>query len=157
MISKGSYILLISLDAETRIPVGKLGEFEFLPGFYLYCGSALNGLSQRIDRHVSVNKKLHWHIDYLLLCARLDEVWAVFSSQRLECSLAQSILTLPGAMVPVAGFGSSDCKCRTHLVRICRKPEMAELQKIVGPEITLERLAIPEGDRNRDRRLPLNY
>lgn len=143
MKQKGSYILLISLDVKTHIQVGKLGELDFLPGHYLYCGSALNGLAKRIDHHLGTKKKLHWHIDYLLSSADVVEVWVNLSPQRMECQLAQAVLTLPGATVPVPGFGSSDCNCQTHLIGFSRKPGMAELQEIVGSAVTLELLVTP--------------
>ncbi len=47
--------------------VGKLGEFFFPQGVYLYSGSArgLGGLSSRLQRHLLGSSKKHWHIDYL--------------------------------------------------------------------------------------------
>ena len=39
---------------------------SFKKGCYGYMGSALNGLEQRVRRHLSTQKKLHWHVDYLL-------------------------------------------------------------------------------------------
>jgi Uri superfamily endonuclease len=64
--TKGVYQLLIRLDTDETIPVGKLGTFAFPAGFYVYTGSAMGGLDARIARHLSRIKRFHWHIDYLL-------------------------------------------------------------------------------------------
>ena len=140
----GSYLLLIFLDTDIFIPVGKLGRFTFNTGYYVYAGSALGGLRGRIGRHLKKGKKVHWHIDYLLQYSEVVEVWMTISQERLECFLAQTIINLPGASVPVPGFGSSDCRCRTHLIGLSAKLEMAALQNAIGPCITLERLLVSD-------------
>jgi len=56
---KGTYILVVKLEKDKQIQVGKLGDFLFEKGYYCYVGSAMNGLEQRIGRHQSKNKKLH--------------------------------------------------------------------------------------------------
>ena len=53
---KGSYILVIELKEEKIIQIGKLGKIHFKKGFYVYIGSALNGLEQRITRHLIKEK-----------------------------------------------------------------------------------------------------
>ncbi|MCK4902633.1 MAG: GIY-YIG nuclease family protein, partial [Thermoplasmatales archaeon] len=82
---KGSYILLIELENDSKIQIGKLGDILFKKGFYVYIGSALNGLEQRINRHLRADKKLHWHIDYLLKSAKVDSVYYKENDQREEC------------------------------------------------------------------------
>jgi sugar fermentation stimulation protein A len=62
----GVYHLLIHLPQDTTMEVGKLGNFRFPAGYYVYTGSALGGLESRIARHFRRKKRLHWHIDYLL-------------------------------------------------------------------------------------------
>ena len=114
---KGSYILVLNLAEDTRLTVGRLGTLEFPAGLYLYCGSALNGLEARIRRHLSRDKKLHWHIDYLSAVTPVVEVWWVVSEERWECRWAQAI-TGQGGEVVARGFGSSDCRCATHLLRV---------------------------------------
>ena len=49
----GTYALLLRLDKQERITVGKLGTFDFPVGYYLYVGSALGpgGLRARLARH----------------------------------------------------------------------------------------------------------
>lgn len=49
----GTYALLLKLDKQERITVGKLGTFDLPAGYYLYVGSALGpgGLRARLTRH----------------------------------------------------------------------------------------------------------
>lgn len=108
---KGIYVLLIRVRDDASIDVGKLGTIEFSAGFYAYVGSALNGLDGRIKRHLRINKKRHWHIDYLLEVATIEEVIYAETEESLECELADSLAELE----VVEQFGSSDCKCKSHL------------------------------------------
>ena len=122
----GAYALLIALEQSTTIEVGRLGALEFPPGFYAYVGSALGGLVARVNRHLRSNKKLHWHVDYLLEAARLSQViWAV-SKEKLECSIADSLGN--HGFNAVSKFGASDCRCPSHLFHSpTRKPLHAEI------------------------------
>ena len=109
---KGSYLLLIELENDTTHTVGKLGEIEFNKGFYVYAGSALNGLEQRIKRHLRENKKIHWHIDYLVQYAKITDVFYKENNIREECHIAKK---LDKKLLPISGFGCSDCICKSHL------------------------------------------
>ncbi len=109
---KGSYILLIKLDKNISINVGKLGKLEFFKGFYVYVGSALNGLKQRINRHLRKNKNIHWHIDYLLNFAKISDIYYFENSVKDECIIANNF---EKKLHNVKDFGSSDCKCKSHL------------------------------------------
>ena len=109
---KGSYVLLVELTTGKDIFVGKLGCVSFPKASYAYVGSAMNGLRARLARHLRRKKKLHWHIDYLLKEAEVEEIILCPGEERVECSLAQA---LAGKFQSVPGFGSSDCKCRSHL------------------------------------------
>ena len=113
---KGTYVLLLTLDKKTIITVGKLTTFSFPRGYYLYIGSALGGLFSRVNRHICGSDRLHWHIDYLRREAMVVEVWYLISQERLECSWFGSAMGIPQAQVPVTGFGSSGCRCLSHLV-----------------------------------------
>ncbi len=77
-------------------------------------GSALNSLEARIKRHLSDEKKLHWHIDYLLKNSNAEIVDVIFTltKERLECKVAQEISE---KYMGISGFGSSDCQCPSHL------------------------------------------
>jgi Uri superfamily endonuclease len=107
-----TYALCISLDRNNSRPVGKRRTMEFKRGFYIYVGSAKTNLSSRIKRHLSKDKKLFWHIDYLLSSgnSRVKEVWV---GGREECALAQAFCKQ--GFTPIDGFGSSDCRCLSHL------------------------------------------
>ena len=109
---KGIYILLIELDRPEVIRIGNTRNIELQEGFYGYVGSALSGLERRLGRHLSSRKRLHWHIDHLLTTARVRKIICAETSKRKECTSAQMLSQrLPG----IAGFGCSDCKCRSHL------------------------------------------
>ena len=112
---KGSYVLVLRLDEPRSINVGKLGRVCFRPGVYLYFGSALSGLSGRIQRHLRREKKVHWHIDHLTSLATMEEVWWVSDGKNWECGWANETAGLPSRVSSVAGFGSSDCGCVSHL------------------------------------------
>ncbi len=128
--AKGSYILLIRLPEETTITVGKLGPVLFPCGHYAYVGSALGGLKQRLGRHLRAEKKLHWHIDYLLQKARIEEIITCETDERTECAIVNA---LSERFESVPGFGSSDCHCRSHLfysnTRMMR-PVMSAVEKL---------------------------
>jgi len=109
---KGSYILVIELKEEKTIQVGKLGKIVFKKGFYVYVGSALNGLEQRISRHLRKTKKKHWHIDYLLDFVEVVDVFYKENKVTEECKIAKM---LDKQLFSIPGFGCSDCKCEGHL------------------------------------------
>ena len=115
---KGSYILVLNLTTSHRLKVGKLGSFGFAPGCYLYFGSALNGLNSRISRHLKQDKKPHWHIDNLAAVANATHVWYAIGNERWECAWAKAVAENPYATIPAQGFGSSDCRCDTHLLHL---------------------------------------
>ncbi|MGQ9631980.1 MAG: GIY-YIG nuclease family protein [bacterium] len=112
----GIYALLISLRRKGEIPIGGLGTLPFEAGYYIYVGSAMGGLKPRIERHRREEKKLHWHIDYLLQYGEIVDVFQhIVGDKRYECELNDVVgRTLNGA-VPIEGFGSSDCRCLSHL------------------------------------------
>lgn len=105
-----------------RLAVGRLGVCELPAGDLVYVGSALGpgGLAARLARHVRPDKRPHWHIDHLT-AVLTPEIWRVDASgERLECAWVRDLLALPGASVPVSGFGSSDCRegCQAHLIAL---------------------------------------
>ncbi len=114
----GAYQLVLCLPEEVRLEVGSLGVFSFPAGRYVYTGSAMGGLRARIARHLRREKRLRWHIDYLLTVAQVEQVHLYPSSYRVECELNRQILRQSGAQVVVPGFGSSDCRCPSHLVYV---------------------------------------
>ena len=131
---KGTYALILALDEDTPVSVGKLGAFSFPAGHYLYVGSALGGLFPRLNRHIRGGRKLHWHIDYLRKAARVIEAWYLISCERLECSWSQAAAGMPRAQSPVVGFGSTDCGCHSHLVYFPLKPSFNAFRRRLGEE-----------------------
>ena len=107
-----SYQLYVAVRRPIRVAVGRLGEFVFPAGHYVYSGSARRNFEARIARHLRAEKTLRWHIDYLL-AARGVSVTGVKRSVRGECALNRSA----GGAVVAAGFGASDCGegCGSHL------------------------------------------
>jgi len=109
-----SYQLHIHLNKNIEIQIGKLGKFTFPMGNYIYTGSAKKNIDERIKRHQSnsSDKKLHWHIDYLLN-DKNSKITEVQKFDIEECTLNQKAT---GEII-VTGFGSSDCKnkCKSHL------------------------------------------
>jgi len=112
MTKTGSYILFIHLPVSSHIVIGRLGEIFFREGFYGYIGSALSGIDQRVQRHLRTQKKFHWHIDYLLQYATIQEVYYRVSDVKEECLTAQYFSKIFDS---ISGFGCSDCKCNSHL------------------------------------------
>jgi Uri superfamily endonuclease len=115
------YQLLFRLKQVRDIRVGRLGRFSFQAGYYIYTGSAKRCLSARVARHLKKEKRLHWHIDYLLQYADIVSV-TTFGAEVLECELAERALSLPVADVPAPRFGASDCRCMSHLVYVGNEP-----------------------------------
>lgn len=103
---------MIELEKRELIGVGKLGNVMFDKGFYAYVGSAMNGLEQRIARHLRKEKKIFWHIDYLLDKGRIVEVIRIESDRKQECGIAKRFAE---RFEPVPKFGCSDCDCTSHL------------------------------------------
>jgi len=109
---KGSYILVVKLKDDLSILIGKKGKSKFYKGCYVYIGSAVNGLEKRIQRHLRDDKKMHWHIDYLLKYANITDIFYKESTYKEECDIAKG---LDKNLLSIKGFGCSDCKCESHL------------------------------------------
>lgn len=117
---KGTYLLVFELKNEEKIKIGNLGEKIFKKGFYVYVGSSMNNLSKRIKRHFRKKKKLKWHIDYLLLKASNLKSIPIRSAEKLECEIAKELFSISDK--PILRFGSSDCKCESHLFYFFQNP-----------------------------------
>jgi Uri superfamily endonuclease len=142
--ARGTYAIVLSLDKDTLIVVGKLITFSFPAGYYLYVGSALGGLLPRVSRHIRGGRKRHWHIDYLRQEAKVVEAWYLISGERLECSLYQAAAGMPQGRSLVAGFGSTGCGCHSHLVHFPSKPSFEAFRRQLGEEGLDLRRASPE-------------
>ncbi|MBK7706723.1 MAG: GIY-YIG nuclease family protein [Acidobacteria bacterium] len=118
--NSGSYQLRIRIARRISVEIGALGVCVFEPGDYIYTGSAMRNLAQRVARHRRSEKKLRWHIDYLLAHPGVDliETFTYPSARRDECELNQTLVDA-GAEIPLPRFGSTDCRrCASHLLKI---------------------------------------
>jgi Uri superfamily endonuclease len=116
-----SYQLTITLTRPARVEIGRLGIFNFPPGRYIYTGSARRNLEARIARHLRREKRLRWHIDYLLAVPEAA-VTGIERFVQAECELNSNTT----GEVLVAGFGASDCRagCGSHLKYIEARCEL---------------------------------
>ncbi|MDH3701228.1 MAG: GIY-YIG nuclease family protein [Alphaproteobacteria bacterium] len=115
--SAGAYALSIELVQPVRL--ARFPDTALSAGTYVYCGSAYGpgGLRARVARHLRHEKPMRWHVDYLTRSGSVRAVLAL--PEGSECALLSSILTHPGATVPIRGFGSSDCRrCPAHLAAV---------------------------------------
>jgi len=113
----GIYTLILRLDRGQEIEVGSLGTLSLARGYYCYTGSARGpGGLGRVDRHLQVLRGIktvkRWHIDWLLPFTSFQEVFIKKTSLDLECHIAQRIGQW---ILPVKGFGCTDCRCTSHL------------------------------------------
>ena len=109
---KGSYILLLTIEKEVYIEYGKNKGAIFKKGLYAYIGSALSGLTHRINRHFSKKKKVRWHIDSLTLSSRVLGAIIILYPHPLEEVISEK---LSKHYSYIQGFGSSDKKSKSHL------------------------------------------
>jgi Uri superfamily endonuclease len=128
----GTYVLLMRVRHSACLTVGSLGECNLDSGWYVYVGSAQGsgGLRARIGRHLRKAERRHWHIDYLREVAPVEEVW-LCAGPPLECTWAQ-VFRKAGLAIPIAGFGSSDCRCASHLFYSRERPRIAILGDMAG-------------------------
>ncbi|MBI3931051.1 MAG: GIY-YIG nuclease family protein [Chloroflexi bacterium] len=108
----GSYVLFVKVPEKQIITIGRLKAVHFPGGYYAYVGSAMGGFKARLNRHLKGDKKLHWHIDYLLQKAAITSIILCQSEDRLECTIAQA---LSRQFDSIPSFGCSDCQCHSHL------------------------------------------
>lgn len=134
----GTYILVLQGRQHAEIEIGRWGRLCLEPGYFLYIGSAFGpgGIRARVSRHYRSEKTKRWHIDYLREFAEPVIVWFSHDPERLEHRWAQAIAQMPG-MVPVNGFGSSDCRCRSHLFFSTIEPEPDRFRRFAGSDVGL--------------------
>ncbi len=121
---RGSYLLILNLQRNRKIDVGKLGKIHFRKGFYIYVGSAMANLSKRMNRHRHLRKQHHWHIDELRAITEFHSALAIRSSERLECQVSKAMSEIAEWSVP--RFGSTDCSCDSHLFGVSADPIHSE-------------------------------
>ncbi len=114
----GTYVLFLVCSSVRWTQVGRLGGLQTQPGYYAYVGSAFGpgGISARVAHHARLSSRRHWHIDYLRQLSRPVSCWYTHDPIQREHEWAASVASLPLAMIPLVGFGCSDCRCCSHLI-----------------------------------------
>ena len=135
----GTYLLWGRVRDRTPVRIGRLGLLTPQPGWYGYVGSALGpgGLRARLGHHLGHAVRPRWHLDWLRPRLQWRAVWYVADPRRLEPLWVAALAGLPGAEVPLRGFGASDSGSESHLYL---------LPQLTGPVDFLHRLhqAVPD-------------
>ncbi len=128
--ARGVYVLWLEVFGAAW--VGRLGRWD-LAGTFAYVGSAQGpGGFRRLLRHREVaegrNPTRRWHVDFLLAAGRLRGAFVLQTEDRArECQLARALAQrLPPA---IPRFGSSDCRCPTHLFAV---PDVAAFLQLMA-------------------------
>ncbi|MHA1999219.1 MAG: GIY-YIG nuclease family protein [Promethearchaeota archaeon] len=101
---------------------------------YIYVGSAMGGLRGRLSRHISRSheKKLHWHVDYLLQNTTITDIIYAETTRKLECIISNQIQQMKTTFSPINDFGNSDCKsCISHLYKASTKENATHHTQII--------------------------
>ena len=124
-----TYVLFILNNRSISLHIGR-GLFCIFPeGIYIYIGSGKKNLKKRVLRHFSDKKKLHWHIDYFLVSAKIIDVYV---GQREEKELVSIILKEKTLNIPCKGFGATDSPYPSHLFLIEDKEEIEGFLSSLG-------------------------
>ena len=125
---KGIYILVVKVKKRIDVKIGALGKINFEKGDYVYIGSAQNNLEKRIERHLRIKKKKHWHIDYFLgnKFVKVTKTFYKKVEKSEECKVADRLFKTE---IPILNFGCSDCKCKSHLFKIRNIREYTSCRK----------------------------
>jgi Uri superfamily endonuclease len=120
-------------DCTDTVAIGRLGPMQLCPDWYIYVGSAFGpcGLRARIGHHQRTAERPRWHLDYLRARLSISGVW--YCGFRCEHEWAARIAAMRGATVVLPGFGSSDCRCETHLYWFDRCPLAVAARRALGP------------------------
>ena len=107
------YAILLLIEKECEVEIGKLGTYSFQRGVYVYVGSAKRNLKKRIERHICREKKKRWHMDYIRPYGTILKI-ITYDDSLSECELAGKFIAKGKILVP--RMGSSDCKCPSHFI-----------------------------------------
>ncbi len=119
-------MLLLRVPTDLNLKT-RAKKFRIKRGYYIYVGSALSNLRARLQRHERRQKRLFWHIDFLLEKSELILAVALLESRRLEDRVAS---LCNGE--PVTGFGASDSPLSTHLFRYpCLHKAFSEAFRVI--------------------------
>lgn len=137
--SGGTYALLFACPKTVCRTVGRLGRVHVASGYWIYVGSAFGpgGLSSRLSHHLTPAQRPHWHLDYIKDALSPLEAWYTTDPGPREHAWAALLADARGASRPLTGFGSSDCRCRAHLIHLKRRPGFAAFSKRVHRRLAL--------------------
>jgi Uri superfamily endonuclease len=109
-------MLLIELNKAREIRYGSV-QRHFRKGYYVYIGSAMRNLRQRVHRHINYRERSiptdssgrveHWHIDRLLVYGNIKTVLMLPNELRMEEELSGMVSKFFSA---VPSFGATDCE-----------------------------------------------
>ncbi len=116
---RGSYFLVIKVERDVIVRT-KRKEFPLKAGYYVYVGSAMNSIEKRVERHFKKDKKLHWHIDFLLKESELLRAYLIPSDAKIEKELSMEVSKFGK---PIEGFGASDLKINSNLYYFKDEPD----------------------------------
>jgi len=142
-----TYVLVVLVKCFEELNVGSLGQQTIEPGIYLYVGSArgFGGLKARLRRHISRDKKMRWHIDYLTAhpCTGVYGAVAIYHerSMKLESTTAEALMRCGRFAPAIRGFGSTDTEDETHLLKCLDKdPEncIAEALRCIEADMNIQ-------------------
>jgi Uri superfamily endonuclease len=134
----GTYALILQSCTNVEIQIGRWGQLQLVPGYYIYIGSAFGagGVQARLLRHRRKSKPKHWHIDYLREFLNPVGAWCSYEAEHLEHRWAQLLLKI-GSISTVRGFGCSDCSCYSHLFITSTEPDFAYFASMLGGQVEL--------------------
>lgn len=132
----GTYALILQNRSQAKAQIGRWREIDIGRGYYIYVGSAFGpgGVRARVSRHYREEKRMHWHIDYLRKFLNPLAAWYSYDDNRLEHRWAEVFCSM-NELVPIQGFGCSDCKCYSHLFQTSTLPTMAQFSDVAGGKI----------------------
>ncbi|MCP4216389.1 MAG: DUF123 domain-containing protein [bacterium] len=118
---RGTYLIVFHNAEPFEKTIGSLGKRHFKEGYYVYVGSAMKGMENRLKRHLRKTKKTHWHLDYISPSnMKAEKVFPIRWPDRLEESLAAKLTAICTETVP--GFGASDSSAESHLFYFPQRP-----------------------------------
>jgi len=110
---RGIYCLIGKLTTDSDVRIGSLGRISFKEGYYAYVGSAMTNLEKRVERHFTKDKRVRWHIDYLVSYPNFIPMTAIYRETRDKEEEHRLAHLIKGR--PIPSFGCSDCNCPSHL------------------------------------------
>jgi Uri superfamily endonuclease len=136
----GTYALILRGRSRRPIQIGRWGPLDVDSRCYIYVGSAFGpgGVKARLLRHYRRKKRRHWHIDYLREHTSFVHAWISYEVPAQEHRWAATLAALPG-VVPVKGFGCSDCRCHAHLFSADAMPNPAAFARAIGRDVEVWR------------------